>query len=228
MKKTTLQIKSNVVWQVEKIKDDTWIISSWFLKDWSEIEIQNLDAWNSVELMRIAISWNNRRGFSFIVKIILWLLSVVIAILFMYFLISLFNWDEKEITEKPSENIFTQTPNIQTEEPEEPEKVEQKEIENEAQKSLRELEIERLKMEHSFSIQSLQNEKNILQNEYNSLYKLFEQEREKTAILKKENDILKLQNTPITSEEKKYMEVWEKISDLCKKTKTKECLELFF
>jgi len=180
--------------------------------------------------------YGSDRGRRFNAKIFFFgLVAVALFGILFYILYLRFSWGS-EIKNPLEEVQRVDTSNIIIENINEKTQIEQKEKEEEENIRIDRdfLRIEKIKMQHSFEIESLKNtldlEKNrgfikseridVLNNQIDDLREELRACRDIT--------IPETIKTPLTAEELKFIEVWKKISEICKQTKTQECLDLFF
>jgi len=88
------------------------------------------------------------------------------------------------------------------------------------------MELENLKIQHTFAIQSMQLDIARCNNNYSILESRYNDINERLNYCT--NNVNNVASFELSEEQKKLIEVGQKIKEICQKTKTKECLDLFF
>lgn len=217
------QVRSNIVWEVPKLEWDKGIISTWTDKDGENITIQNLDAGNAVELMRIALE-DDARGFW---RIILYIGAILLVVGIVYFVYTWFSYSDMEvwplipipwevveqvpiISQEPLQGTGTTVP------------IESFNIEEERAKMQADFQYQQLTLEHTKTLQELEKA-----NTYKGLY---EEELQKNSDLQKQ--IEKLSKPADIGKQDFLLKLWQEVYDRCDKLPEWEaknsCKDLFF
>lgn len=231
------EIENNIVYEVQKLRTDLGIVSSWRDNEWKRIYVNNRDAGIAKRLMRTALE-GERRFWGFGMKFV-----VIATLITMVFFAVVAIWYNKFIKttppEVPQESIIETPVNVIP--------IVETDVQNnwtwetltEDEKEFQNIEFERYKMKADFEKESLLLE---LQKRDVEIVKINNILSEKDAEIKKKDAEIITKNTEIeqlkilvwefkardTTKDAFYIELWKKIDDECRKNGSDACKDLYY
>lgn len=224
-KKEKNELHLNIIWsgvfECEKADKNIWYREG-VLSNWIKVCISDKNYETAKNLFYDALygsGWGRRVSFKMVIFIILafWVSCLLLYVLYIRFSASS-DVEVPQVLETPeiNENIKINVVEENTWSWSEMQMQENHIIE-----------IERLKMNFEFEKQSLKNTIELKENQNLILNERIVKTREdlNACINSQSPEPIYIE---LTLEEKKFIEVWKKIADICKTSKSPECLELFF
>lgn len=231
------EIENNIVYEVQKLRTDLGIVSSWRDDEWKRIYVNNRDAGIAKRLMRTALEWE-RRFWGFGMRFV-----IIATLMTMVFFAVVAIWYNKFIKtnppEIPQESIIETPVNVIP--------IVETDVQNnwtwetltEDEKEFQDIEFERYKMKAEFEKESLLLE---LQKRDVEIVKINNILSEKDAEIKKKDTEIITKNTEIeqlkilvwefkardTTKDAFYIELWKKIDDECRKNGSDACKDLYY
>lgn len=231
------EIENNIVYEVQKMRTDLGIVSSWRDNDGKIIYVNNRDAWIAKRLMRTALE-GERRFWGFGMKFV-----VIATLMTMVFFAVVAIWYNKFVKtsapEIPQESIIETPVNVVP--------IVETDVQNiwtwetimENEKEFQNIEFERYKMKAEFEKESLLLE---LQKRDVEIVKINNILSEKDEEIKKKDAETITKNTEIeqlkilvwefkardTTKDAFYIELWKKIDYECRKNGSDACKDLYY
>lgn len=231
------EIENNIVYEVQKMRTDLGIVSSWRDNDGKIIYVNNRDAGIAKRLMRTALE-GERRFWGFGMKFV-----VIATLMTMVFFAVVAIWYNKFIKttppEIPQESIIETPVNIMPIVETDVQNVWTWETLTENEKEFQNIEFERYKMKAEFEKESLLLEMQKKDLEIKSLNAVISEKSAinntciseiewKKADIERLNIIVNECKTRDLSKESFFIELWKKIDDECRKNGSDACKDLYY
>lgn len=232
------EIRGNILWRTKKLSKNEWICSEWYDYDWTLNYVVNTDAWDAIELMRVAQTWDSRprRFWLFFYVAIFITIGLIFSFLYFWY----WKYTQSNIPTISNSPIPILEPKSNVEIiPVSSTWSEENSINNVNITEKNSLEMERLKMQTEFQLESLRLElqkrdititslqENIVEitTDNTLLAWTIKEENEKNKTCK---DTLSVLQKKDTSHDAFLLELGRQTEKKCKETNADACKDLYY